>query len=183
MKITNNLSDLDKINAIQILDSYLIKDKIYSRKQESLKDKHCDLFYRLTDKVDDMYITKNNSGELADKRKRVKGQYIFVDKILPDTFMNPQFIARLENKSEYEALYIEKYKITQYISNLDKYYQAVLFSEIYKGISLKNFRLGAYQKKITQLSWQTKKNHKNKAIEILYELICLKESELTKKVN
>lgn len=177
MKITNRLSDLEKNKAIKILLSYLVKDKIYSRKQESLKDKHCDLFYRLTDKIDDMYITKNNSGELADKRKRIKGQYIFVDKIQSDTFMNPEFIARLENKSEYEALYIQKYKITQYISNLDKYHQAILFSEIYKGISLKAFKLGKYQNQIKALTYDTKRNHLIKAIDVLYDLIVLKESE------
>lgn len=185
--ITNKFTDLDYSTGFGILKKYLILDNIFARIQKEAKTefKKLDLNYIINHKVDDMYISKKNAGELEKPYKRDKERYIYASHIPNDTLMNEKFINQLDSKATYNQIFVSRFEIKAYISNLDLYSEALILKRIFPNVKLKihNKKLAKFEKVIEQLSYVAHKNHLKKALECLYDLILLAENDSKIKDN
>lgn len=183
--ITNKLSNLDEKEGFRILEKYLVKDKVFARLQTDCRSelKRCDLDYILNFSTDDMYITKNNTGEPKTPISRNRDKYIYAANIPKDVIFNPEYLKRLESKKTFSSIKIERYKIEKYINSLIDYDQAILLNAINPKIKLRSQK--KYLKKFEtiiyyKLTERTKKEHTKKALKALYDLIIQVENNLIK---
>lgn len=180
--ILKKLSDLKYNEGFEIFKKYLVDDKMFVRittGARSDKKKH-DLFFTLEFPADKMHDVKNNSGELCRGFNRDKSKYIFASHIPKDVIDNERFLARLNNPTKPEAIFISRFFIKDLLDNkLDDYNAAILYKKLYPSLSLKaSYKKGAkHEKTIKALKYSTRYDHEKKALISFYDLILFVESE------